>query len=273
MSENSEGAESESRLTVETYKPTQYADIGWPVVGQFENNNTFVPMEFRTLSAEDFTLDPMFSDFGGRIGSTGSRRHGQGAGGVYSPTRRLTEEDIAQEVERRLQVHLAEHARQLEEARAQGLEEGKAAAAAEAEERSRQLEERYIGVLEDIGAQLNESLVSLEQQALNLSLEISNKLVGTIVDVNPEYIIGIVKEAIGLAGGTKIKSIKVSPQDLEFLNLLNLSKEFKEFDGGWSFEGDDTIKSGCVVEMAGGVVDYQIDKAWERIRDQVVRIR
>jgi flagellar biosynthesis/type III secretory pathway protein FliH len=97
--------------------------------------------------------------------------------------------------------------------------------------------------------------------------------VGAIVDINPEYIIDIIKEGIALAGGAKIKSIKVSPQDLEFLNLLNLSKQFKKFDGGWSFEGDDTIKSGCVVEMIGGVVDYQIDKAWERIRDQVVKVR
>jgi flagellar biosynthesis/type III secretory pathway protein FliH len=230
-------------------------------------------MEFRTLSAEDFTLDPMFSDFGGRIGNAGARRHGQGAGGVYSPTRRLTEEDIAQEVERRLQARLDEHARQLEEARSQGLEEGKATAAAGADERNRQLEERYIGVLEDIGTQLNESLVAMEQQALNLALEISSKLVGTIVDINPEYIIGIIKEGIALAGGVKIKGIKVSPQDLEFLNLLNLSKQFKEFDGGWSFEGDDTVKAGCVVEMVGGVVDYQIDKAWERIREQVVKVR
>jgi flagellar assembly protein FliH len=230
-------------------------------------------MEFRTLSDEDFKLDPMFSDFGGRLGNTGTRRHGQGKGAVYSPTRRLTEEDIAAEVDRQIEARLAEHARQLEEARAHAFEEGKAAAAAEAQEISRQVEERYIGVLEDIGSQLNESLGSLEQQALNLALAISNKLVGTIVDVNPEYIIGIIKEAIALAGGAKIKGIKVSPQDLEFLNLLNLSKQFKEFDGGWQFEGDDTIKSGCVVEMAGGVVDYQIDKAWERIRDHVVKVR
>ncbi len=273
MSENSKPAHSDSSLTVESYKPTKYADTGWPVVGQFENNNAFVPMEFQTLSADDFNLDPMFSDFGGRIGNTKSRRHGQGSAGVYSPTRRLTEDDIAQEVERQVQVHAAEHAQQVEQARAQGLEEGRAIAVAEAEEKSRQLEERYIGVIEDIGAQLNEGLASIEQQALNLALEISHKLVGTIVDVNPEYIIDVIKEGIALAGGAKIKSIKVSSQDLEFLNLLNLSKQFKEFDGGWAFEADDTIKSGCVVEMLGGVVDYQIDKAWERIREQVIKVR
>jgi flagellar biosynthesis/type III secretory pathway protein FliH len=273
MSENSEETQHGPALTVETYKPTQYADTGWPTVGKFENNNSFVPMEFRTLSDDEFTLDPMFSDFGGQVGGTGARRHGVGAGSVYSPTRKLTEEDIVNEVERRIQIRLVEHAQQLEEVRSQALEEGKAIAIAEAEERSRQLEERYIGVLDDIGAQLNESLVLLEQQGLNLALEISNKLVGTIVDVNPEYIISIIKEGIALAGGAKIKSIKVSAQDLEFLNLLNLSKQFKEFDGGWQFEADDSIKSGCVVEMAGGVVDYQIDKAWERIRDQVVKVR
>jgi len=273
MDADSEITKESSGLTVETYKPTKYSDTGWPVVGAFENNNSFVPMEFQRLTREELVSDPMFSDFGGRLGNAKSRRHGQGKSSTYSPTRRLTEDDIAQEVERRLQASLADHVAQVEAARLQSFEEGKAAALVEAEERQRQIEQRYIGVIEDIGAQLNESIGTIEQRALDFALEISNKLVGSIVDVNPEYIIEIIKEGVALAGGAKIKSIKVSPQDLEFLRLLNPAKEFKEFDGSWDFEGDEGIRSGCIVEMVGGVVDYQLDKAWERIKEQVVKVR
>jgi flagellar biosynthesis/type III secretory pathway protein FliH len=137
----------------------------------------------------------------------------------------------------------------------------------------RALEERYGEVLRDIGNQLNESLEGIEQQAVSLAVAISEKLVGTIVDVNPEYILEIVREALKLTGGSSIKTVRVSPQDLEFFNMVKLSKEFKQYDGSWSFQADDTVKAGCIVESSSGQVDYDISRAWQRIADQVVKVK
>jgi flagellar assembly protein FliH len=214
----------------------------------------------------------MFSDFGGRIGSAGSRRHGVTDTSTYSPTKRLTDEDLDQEVESRVQARLAQLEQQIAASHAQGFEEGRVAAMSEVDQQQREIENRYRTVLQDISNQLNESIGAIEQQSLNLALQISEKLVGTVVEVNPEYILGIIKEALKLSGASAVKSIKVSPQDLEFLSLLELPKEFKEFDGSWRFEADDSIRAGCVVQMAGGEVDYRLDKAWERIKDQVVKV-
>jgi flagellar biosynthesis/type III secretory pathway protein FliH len=215
----------------------------------------------------------MFADYGGLSQAAGNARPHSGAGDRFSPSGRPKKAREEAEVEDSgPKISLEEHEHALSEARAAAFQEGRLAAVAEADERMRGVEERYISVLEDIGAQLNESIRSIEQEAVKLALQISEKLVGTIVEINPEYILSIVQEAIKLSGGATIKSVKVSPQDFEFISLLNLPKQFKEFDGTWHFEPDETVKSGCIVNMAGGEVDYQLDAAWERIREHVVKV-
>ena len=39
---------------------------------------------------------------------------------------------------------------------------------------------------------------------------------------------------------------------------------------GWTFEPDESIHIGCVVVTAAGEVDFNLDKAWERIRKQAL---
>jgi flagellar biosynthesis/type III secretory pathway protein FliH len=46
----------------------------------------------------------------------------------------------------------------------------------------------------------------------------------------------------------------------------------KEYDGSWSFVQDETIRAGCVVETSSGEVDFRLDQAWERIKDNVVKV-
>ena len=80
------------------------------------------------------------------------------------------------------------------------------------------------------------------------------------------------REALKYAGTASIKKVKVSAQDLEFIEVMGLSKKLKEFDGSWAFEADENLKSGCVIETSAGEVDFNLEKSWERIAESVVRI-
>lgn len=166
-----------------------------------------------------------------------------------------------------------EHVRQLEELRAQVSEEVRQEVEKQCDERVKAIEERYATLIEDMNTQIQEGIDGVERRAVEFAVQVAKKLVGTTVEVNPEYILGIIKEATKLTGGATIKAIRVSPQDLEFLKMLSPDKQFKEFDGSWSFQADETIHAGCVVEISSGEVEFDLDKAWERIKESVIKVR
>lgn len=266
--------EETHELSQATYQETKYADMSWEVVGEFLNQESFEPLAFAVLEGDAATTtDPMFANYGG-IPEDGAGQRFHGTAGRYEPTRRSvrTIEEESEDIEQQLEALRAEYEAKIVSARQEGFEEGKLAAIAELDERMLVIEERYGQVLQDVGMQISDNIQQLEKSAVDLSLEIAHKLVGTVVEINPEYILEIVRESIRLSGGAVIKSIHVSPQDHEFLSLLNLPKQFKEYDGTWNFEADETVHSGCIVVTSGGEVDFQLDPAWERIKDKVARV-
>jgi len=167
----------------------------------------------------------------------------------------------------------AEHERHLEEVKAALQQELEARFAVEGEERVKAVEERYRTVIDDMGSQIQEEVEAVERRAVEFALQVARKLVGTIVEINPEYILHAIKDAVKLTGGATIKAIRVSPQDLEFIQMLSPDRQFKEFDGSWSFQPDDTIRAGCVIETSSGEVEFDLDKTWERIKESVTKVR
>ncbi len=167
----------------------------------------------------------------------------------------------------------AAHDQELEAVRTATRQEVEAHAGHESEERIRAIEERYRTIIDDMGAQIHQEIEAVERRAVEFSLQVARKLVGTIVEINPEYILQVIKEAIKLTGGATIRAIKVNPQDLEFLKMVSPDRQFKEFDGSWSFQADETIRAGCIVETSSGEVEFNLDKAWERIKESVTKVR
>jgi flagellar assembly protein FliH len=167
----------------------------------------------------------------------------------------------------------AEHEKQLEELTTTLQQELSAQMVAESDEKVRAIEERYRTIIDDMGTQIRQEVEGVERRAVELAIQVARKLVGTIVDINPEYILQVIQDAVKLTGGATIKAIRVSPQDLEFLKMLSPEKQFKEFDGSWSFQQDDSIRAGCVVETSSGEVEFDLDKTWERIKESVTKVR
>ncbi len=263
-------------LSQETYRESQYEDVSWEIVGEFLNQERFEPLGFQVVNVDvGATTDPMFADYGGIPDDRTSERYHGADKMTFNPGKRsvtnLVEEQEVQ-FEARLDEMQKEFEAKIEAAKREGFEAGRLAATEEIDQRNKVIEDRYAQVLEDVGLQISDNIKQIENQSVDLSVQIARKLIGTCVDINPEYILDIVRESIRLSGGAVIQSIKVSPQDHEFLTLLNLPKQFKEYDGTWQFERDDTVASGCIVITSGGEVDFQLDAAWERIKEKVARV-
>ncbi len=262
-----------SVLSQASYKGTPYADAEWEIVGEVHFNDDFVPMEVEVLKEKQLkvVVDPMFADFGGLGNSKAAKRW-------HLPEHLAAESAIAsrnkeQEGEQKKTTLTDDEIAQI---RQQAFSEGHQAGLDEA---SRQYSEKISAidgslkqVFSDLNKQLNENLRRTEVQAVDLSLNIAKKIIDGAVEINPEYIVRIIKEALGLAGGAAVHKIRVSPQDMEFIDVVGLTKHLKEHDGSWQFEADTSIRAGCVVETSAGQIDYQIDAAWDRLKESVIKV-
>jgi flagellar biosynthesis/type III secretory pathway protein FliH len=132
-----------------------------------------------------------------------------------------------------------------------------------------QLEDRYRLLWEDMQTQLDESLRLNEMRAVDLALQVAKRLVGDVVEHQRGYIHHVIREAIKVAAGAEISSIRVSPRDYDFLKLADYGDSRKFISGAaLKFISDESIRAGCVLVTSAGEVDYDLDGAWERIRSK-----
>lgn len=254
----------------EDFRETPYEDCNYEVVGDVLENQDFIPMDLQVVTNEDLKIDPMFADYGGVPQSESVKRwHLPGELSFQSL------ETQAEEVEEVIpQVSLTEE--ELEAIKTEAFEQGKAEGMAitveEQAARFKDLEQKVLAVTEDMQTQVSELVGQASQQAVQFALAISKKLVDTAVEVNPEYIIEIVNEALSLAGTASIQRVRVSPQDMEFIEVVGVRKHIQGFDESWDFEADETVRSGCIVDTSAGEIDYDLDQAWERIQDNVMKV-
>lgn len=265
--------ESQVENSVESqtnYQETEYADNSWEVIGEMSDEFVFIPLEVDVLEGELVATDPMFANYGGLPEQESvTRWHLPKDAAV--PTKGLTAAE--EEEEEDLRIKLTEE--ELEEVKKKAFNNGKdkglELAGIENNEKLKVLEERYVTLANDLQQQLRERISQTELRAVELAVAISKKILDTTVDINPEYISQIVSEALELTGSAVVKKIRVSPQDLEFIEVVGLESRVGG-DEAWEWEADPSIKSGCVVETTAGEIDYQLDHAWERVREKVIKL-
>lgn len=260
----------DSGQTQENYQETPYADQSWEIIGEVSEEQVFIPMDVPVVSSNQFAVDPMFADYGGiTSGESTNRWHLPEGESVETFTVEDTRDAEIEELQR-------QHAEELERVKAeikeQATQEAIEATKTEYETQMQLMHETFRALFEDLQAQIQENFSRIEAGALELSLSIAKKLVDGAVDINPEYIVKLVHEALEKTGTAIVHRVRVSPQDMEFIDVVGIRKLIKEYDGSWDFEADETVKSGCVVETSAGEIDYQLDAAWERICDQVMKV-
>lgn len=267
MGEESKGTEQ----TQTSFSSSEYADQSWEIIGELQEQHSFSALGVPVISQSEMVVDKMFADYGGIPPESTTRRwHLPQHLAMHGEDEQKRREA---ETEARLIKMTPEELEVIKEAAFQnGLQEGLAQVATNQVERMGNLENRLGTVLRDLTKQINENLVRVEKDAFQLSLEISKKIIDEAVEINPEYIVKIVHEALGLAGGAVIKTVRVSAQDLEFIEFAGVRKALEQFEGNWQFQADETIKAGCIVETSAGEIDFQLDQAWQRVKDFVVKV-
>lgn len=254
------------------FKETPYHDEAWQIVGEAPKAENFEPMNVKVVKGDEIILDKMFADYGGVDRSGAETRYHLPENEDYKPI-------YADKFEEEKEAEAKEIAYQnmLEQVREDSYQEGRMEALAESvenqNEKLKEVKEQIRGMFDDLNHQISEKVDGIENHAVNLALHIAKKIVGSIVEVNPEYIIPIIKEALDIGGSSFISSIIVSPQDFEFLELVGITKTLREEGQTWEFKPDETIKAGCILETSTGTVDFDLDKAWERIAEKVVKVK
>ena len=116
-----------------------------------------------------------------------------------------------------------------------------------------------------IHEEVREKVTTLEQHALKISLDVAKKIIHTTVDVKPEYILEILRRAMGSLGAAKPLRVRVSLDDYDFLDVIGLPPDLSPGELGITYVSDSSIKSGCIVESDFGEVDLELDKMWEEV--------
>jgi len=258
-------------LSQASFEGTPYEDAQWEVVGSVPDSENFEPLEVPVLASNACRTDPMFADYSEDtpISSGVARWHLPEHLAHVSPRERALQEQQA--VDDRIHLAPSEFERLKNEAYESGKAEVVESAVAANLERMTTMESSVQAIIQDLAKQMNERVTLIEKQAVDLALAIAHKLVGEAVEINPEYVVAMVKQAISLSGAATIKRIRVSVQDHEFVEVLGVKRLFPQCEESWKFEGDASVRAGCIVETSAGEIDMRIEESWERVRAGIMK--
>ncbi|GEM_PF-2995829 len=161
--------------------------------------------------------------------------------------------------------HTRQLAEQLESGHLAGYEEGYVVGKTES---ATALEELRAQASQFLTALNDESLATfqrMEKHAVHLAISIARKILITTADVRPDYILEIIREGLKQTGAAKPLRIRVSPADLEFIEVVGIPPELSTEELGVKYQLDESVKSGCIIETDFGDIDLQLEKMWEQI--------
>jgi flagellar assembly protein FliH len=255
-------ATEEIPLSQSEYRPTPYEVSEWEVIGERCEFENFAPLEISVLQSDAAKQDmfEMFEEpqFAGKE----SAYHGTVP---LHATREEMEAQIDTIIADLTAKHQVEIARVAEEMRQKGLEEGEVRIV----EHYSKLSDRLKEISDRVEKGWQKFTEEQEKKAYQLALRMAEKIVHTTVEIQPEYIIGVVKAGIEALGASKPLRIRVSPQDFEFMKIVGLPPELGEKELGAIYVADDNIKGGCIIESSFGEVDMVIDRMWKDLHSKL----
>ncbi len=254
--------------------------------GELREENASDEQDFDNAGSVDFEHPHgegvEVASFSSEDSSTGERLHGgEGIEGDVlavmpsnqSPKRASHQagskaQNIEERVEREVQARLAA----AHEEREQMLTQVQESAYTKArEDTKKEYSDRFDTIIEDVRTQASESCRDNEQRAVELAFLIAKKLLGSVVTDRPDYINEVISEALRAAANTEIKSVRVSPQDYEYLSASQSPDGGLPAERAWKLESDDSVGAGCIVTTATGDIDFDLEKSWARMREKVAR--
>jgi len=182
----------------------------------------------------------------------------------------LTEgEEELSEPEEEKTVPLSEVERQLEQVREEAYQQAKAELEQTKTEELAALKQQLEQFMDAIKTEKAEHFSLLEQKALHIALAVAKKILIQTAEVKPDYIVKVIARGIDSLGAENPTRIRVSPTDMEFLEVIGLPPELSAGELGIEYVPDESVHSGCVIETDFGEVDLQLEHMWEQVREEL----
>lgn len=150
------------------------------------------------------------------------------------------------------------------EGRAEGHAEGFAAGSAEGEQAAKEELEQLRTVAASFGNAVAQADETIAKDVLDLALRLARGMVRTGLDVRPELIMSVVRDAINqLPILQQPALLMLNPQDAELVRH-GMAEELAT--GGWRIvENGSIARGGCRVETASNQIDAQVEARWQRL--------
>jgi flagellar assembly protein FliH len=151
-----------------------------------------------------------------------------------------------------------------QQAHDEGREAGYAAGIQQALDEAAQIHQ----LMQNLHVELNQSDRQLAQSLLDLSLEVSRKMISETLLVKPDVILKIVGDAIsGLPHFNQNAHLILQPDDAELVRK-HMSEQLSH--AGWKIFTDPQIRrGGCRVETAHSHVDATVEARWKQVVESI----
>jgi len=152
-------------------------------------------------------------------------------------------------------------ASQLEEIQRLARDEGYRNGYAEGMQKALQENQRLATLIDALSKQADEQVA---QELLGLSLDIAQQMLHQALKVNPELLLGVVREAIGtLPHFNQGAHLVLHPDDAELVRE-RMGEQLTH--SGWKIFEDDRIeRGGARIETANSQIDATLESRWNRV--------
>ena len=156
------------------------------------------------------------------------------------------------------------------EAYKKGMQEGFTVGLANAKEYADKEHGKFLEIASAFESALEVADQKIEEDILSLALEMAKLMLKTKINVDPEIILPVVRDAIHyLPNVQKPAKIIVHPEDARILRDL-LGDELAEH--AWQIQEDHNIeRGGCLVETGENKIDATNEVRWKRIADALAQ--
>ncbi len=268
-SEGSDPAHASEPRVRREFTPSPYRDAVWETVGDSGGAVSFSPLELKIVGVSA-AADPLFEQFAPSLASGVDRlwhsTTGKGqpsAVGSQSPSASIDLADYIPREEAEVEYQARFDA---------GYQQGVQVAREEAEAQEKERAEKFTELSASLRSQAQHLFTRIEKEAIKLSLAVAKKILITTADAKPDYIAQVIAEGIKSLGAAKPMRVRLSPEDLEFVEVVGLPPELSQQELGIKYVSDESIRSGCVIETDFGEIDLQLESMWEQVRENLFEV-
>lgn len=155
-------------------------------------------------------------------------------------------------------------ANEIQHIQQQAYQEGFAAGMKDGRAEAESVAQQMQTLMKELHQSMNQFEITMAQEIMDLALDIARQMVRSALEVNPEIVLAVVREAIeSLPQINQNPVLYLHPKDAELVRNM-LAQEYQE--SVWRVVDDPLLeRGGCRVETSTAEIDANMESRWQRI--------